>query len=258
MKQLLIITSFLLLGFISEDPKVIIKKNDYSVVDKLGNIFVIRKDEIDKYKESGLIKKYSRKAFGNISYVDASNALRILLFYKNANKIIFLDNLLSENSEVLDLYKLQGINASVVCNSSNNQFWLFDMNNSELLKINNDLSISLRTGNLRAQIDDEISPVIIKEINNQLYLVDKKLGVFIFDYFGTMIKKLPLFNIKNLYLHNDVLIYTNDENLLFQYDMMSFDIQKIDSCKSCKSVYYSYPYIIKEKGDSIIYKNLIL
>lgn len=131
--------------------------------------------------------------------------MRILLFYKNANKIIFLDNQLSENSDVLDLFKLPSITVSTVCNSSNNQFWIFDANNTELLKIGADMSISLRTGNLNNQINEKITPTLIKEVNNQLYLLDQKLGIFVFDYFGTLIKKIPLFGIKNFSIDNAAL-----------------------------------------------------
>ncbi len=246
-----------LLGLSFDNPKMIIKQNDYSVVDKLGNLYLINKDEIEKYKDGIAIKKYSKKTFGRISSVDASNAMRILLFYKNANKVIFLDNQLSENSDALDLFRLPSITVSAVCNSSNNQFWVFDANNAELLKISTDLSISLRTGNLNNQINEKITPILIKEVNNQLYLLDQTLGLFVFDYFGTLIKKIPLFGLKNFNADNTGLFYTDRNNYIYRYDFLSFEREKIDSCFNCKIFYFSYPYLIKHIQDTVSYKSSI-
>jgi hypothetical protein len=240
--------------FKMDGEKIIVKQNDYSVVDRLGNIYLIHNDEIEKYKEGVAIKKYSRKQFGNITHVDASNAMRILLFYKNTNKIIFLDNQMSENSDVIDLFKLLTVTATSVCNSSNNQFWVYDANNAELLKITNDLTISTRTGNLNNQMDEKINPSILKEINNQLYVIDKKLGVFVFDYFGTLIKKIPLKGIEKFEVINDYIVFTDPNKDLFQYHLISFEMQKIDSCHTCKTIYYNYPYIVKENKDTLTYK----
>jgi hypothetical protein len=249
-----LLIAFMLLALKLDGVKMIIKQNDYSVVDRLGNIYLIHNDEIEKYKEGVAIKKYSRKQFGNITNVDASNAMRIMLFYKNTNKIIFLDNQMSENSGVIDLFKLLTVTATAVCNSSNNQFWVYDANNAELLKITNDLAINTRTGNLNNQMDEKINPSIIKEINNQLYLIDKKLGVFVFDYFGTLIKKIPIKGIEKFEVSNDYMLFSNQNKDLFQYHLLSFETQKIDSCRTCKAIYYNYPYIIKENNDTLTYK----
>jgi hypothetical protein len=242
------------LAFKLDGEKMIVKQNDYSVADRLGNIYLIRNDEIEKYKEGVAIKKYSRKQFGNITNVDASNAMRIMLFYKNTNKIIFLDNQMSENSDVIDLFKLLTVTATAVCNSSNNQFWVYDANNAELLKITNDLNISTRTGNLNNQMDEKINPTALKEINNQLYLIDKTQGVFVFDYFGTLIKKIPIKGIEKFEVVNDYILFSNQNKDLFQYHLVSFETQKIDSCRACKAIYYAYPYIIKENKDTLTYK----
>jgi uncharacterized protein (DUF2384 family) len=249
-----LIIAITILAFKLDGDKMIIQQNDYSVVDKLGNIYLIRNDEIEKYKEGVPIKKYSRKQYGNITHVDASNAIRIMLFYKNANKIIFLDNQMSENSDIIDLFKLLTVTATAVCNSSNNQFWVFDANNAELLKISNDLAISSRTGNLNNQMDEKINPSTLKEINNQLYLSDKTHGVFVFDYFGTLIKKIPIKGVEKFDVVNDYIIFSNKKNELFRYHLLSFETQKIDSCIPCKAIYYNYPYIIKEHKDTLIYK----
>ncbi len=241
-------------AFVQDDTKTIVHAYDFSAVDKLGNIYLIKNDEIEKYKDGVASKRYSRKGFGNITAVDASNALRILLFYKNANKIVFLDNQLSEKSEVIDLFKLQTINAKVVCNSSNNQFWVFDVNNAELIKVGSDLTIASRTGNLNNQMEDAISPSMLKEINNLVYLVDVKLGIFVFDYFGTLIKKIPLLDVQHFEVVNDAIYYANTKKEIWQYDMQSFDSKKIEACIDCQRIYYDTPYIVLEKKDTLIYK----
>jgi hypothetical protein len=258
--KLLILSSLiLLLAFQTDRHYTIISSHEIAISDKLGNIYVVKKDELIKYKDGLAIKVFSKKTLGPISSLDVSNPLRLLLFYKNSNKITFLDNQLSENSGIIDLFQLLNVSPLLLCNSSNNQFWLFDQNNTELLKVKLDLSISNRTGNLNNQIESNINPNAMREINNQLFLNDPSKGVFIFDYFGTLIKKIPIKNVAQFDVVNNELIYSVlKQKQLYKYNMKSFETSPIDSCMSCDRIYFTFPYSFQELGDSLYIQNIKL
>src|ERR1700739_3471195 len=71
---------------------------DFFTTDNQSNIYIVKGNELTKYNTSGkLLYKYSNKNLGNIDFVDASNMLRLLVFYKNFLQVVFLDNTLSMN-----------------------------------------------------------------------------------------------------------------------------------------------------------------
>ncbi|UPT66170.1 MAG: hypothetical protein M0D57_17035 [Sphingobacteriales bacterium JAD_PAG50586_3] len=60
-------------------------------VDKLDNVYVINDNEIFKYKPDGkLFNRYSNKSLGKVTMIDVSNPLKILLFYKDFSRIVYL------------------------------------------------------------------------------------------------------------------------------------------------------------------------
>jgi hypothetical protein len=104
------------------------KSTDYFTTDNEGNLYTINADEIMKFNNKGILEfRFSNKSLGNISHVDARNKLKILLFYKDFSKLWFLDNMLAESRNTILLQDFRLDQASVVCMSFNNGFWVFDL-----------------------------------------------------------------------------------------------------------------------------------
>src|ERR1700758_5875448 len=77
-------------------------KADFFTTDNFGNTYLIKAEEIRKYTATGdLLKIYSNKNLGKITSVDASNSLRLLVFYKDFASIAILDDQLSQNSDII-------------------------------------------------------------------------------------------------------------------------------------------------------------
>jgi hypothetical protein len=103
---------------------------DFFTTDNQSNLYIVKANELTKYDKKGkLLYKYSNKNFGNIDFVDASNMLRLLVFYKNFSQIVFLDNTLSLNGESVSLDKIGFQQTQLVCSSHNNGLWLYDQQN---------------------------------------------------------------------------------------------------------------------------------
>ncbi len=113
-------------SFQSDKGKVlIVKPHDYFTLDNLGNYYLIKDGEIIKYLANGkYFSRYSNKKLGTITSVDATNALRIMLFYKDQQQVVFLDNQLSQKTDAVSLEAMGLEQTDLTCISANNGFWM--------------------------------------------------------------------------------------------------------------------------------------
>ena len=64
--------------------------------DPIGNFYIYIKGDITKFNSDGIeTARYSSREYGDISYVDATNSLKVLVVFKEFSKAILLDAALS-------------------------------------------------------------------------------------------------------------------------------------------------------------------
>ncbi len=231
------------------------KKNSQIKIDAFGNIYEISQNEITKYNSLGILqKKFSTKRYGIIDVLDVTNPLKILVYYKDFQQIIFLDNQLTATSNVISLESMGYEQTNIICSSSNNSFWIFDKQNNELLRFNSDLKPLVKTGNLKRILDININPTFIQEHNNYVYLNCPNEGILVFDIYGTYYKTIPIKQLKEFNIINgDVFYYQN--NILKQYQSSTFNtIEKPFSDTLIKTVYWQNNKYYKLYSDSLIVK----
>jgi hypothetical protein len=230
-----------------------LEKKSHIEIDGFGNMYVINNDEIIKYNANGILqKKFSTKRYGKIDFVDAMNPLKILVYYKDFQQIMFLDDQLTETSSMISIETLGYEQTSVVCSSNNNSFWLYNKQNNELLRFNSDLKTLVKTGNLKRILDIDIKPNFMQEHNNYLYLNFPTEGILVFDIYGTFYKTIPLKNLKEFNIVNgDVFYFEN--NTLKQYQAQTFNtIEKRFSDTLIQDVYWQNNRFYKAYKDSLI------
>ncbi len=223
-----------------------------ALVDALGNIYVIRGDEIKKYNPLGVfLKTFSNKRYGSIEDVDVSNPLKILVYYRDFQQVLFLDNQLSPAAEVISLEKAGYEQASLVCSSINNSFWLYDKQNNELLRFDGELRPLVKTGNLKRILDLDIQPNYMRESGNYLYLNCPKEGILVFDIYGTFYKTIPIKNLKEFAIINGNVFYY-ENFVLKEYEAQSFNtIEKPFPDPLLKTVYWKNDRYYKVYSDSL-------
>lgn len=229
------------------------EKNAHIEIDAFGNIYVINTNEIIKYNSSGILqKKFSTKRYGKIDFVDAMNPLKILVYYKDFQQLIFLDNQMSASSDVISLESIGYEQTSLVCSSSNNSFWIYDKQNNELSRFDAELKSLVKTGNLKRILDIDIKPNYMQEHNNYLYLNCPNEGVLVFDIYGTFYKTIPLKNLKEFNVVNgDVFYY--DNHSLKQYQAQTFNtIEKQFPDSLISNVIWQNSKIYKVYSDSLV------
>lgn len=191
----------------------------YISSDGLGNFYIVRKNVIDKYSINGTLQStFSNKSFGDISHIDVSNPLKPLLFYKEFAQLVFLDNMMTVHGGPVRLEERGFQDVQLAASSHNNGIWLYTAQNSELMRLDEQMEITHRTGNLRQQLGADISPVFMIENNNRVFLNSPSVGVLIFDVFGTYHKTVPLMDLDNFQVQEDNIIYRGN-GTLYSYNI---------------------------------------
>lgn len=157
-------------------------------VDELAQSYTISPNNtIVKYDQDGKkLFEYSDNTLGPITSFDASNPLQILAFYERFQAIKIFDRTMNLTNEI-DLNKLDLFEIHAVGSSNDNNFWLFDELNQELLKIDKQGKIQGRNNDLRLRLEKNSTPHYIVEYQNMVYLFDEEHGILIFNNFGEYI-----------------------------------------------------------------------
>ncbi len=229
------------------------KKNNGVKADPFGNVYVIGTNEISKYNYKGILQKtFSNKRYGKISFLDVTNPLKILVYYKDFQQIVFLDDQLTLSNNPISLENLGYEQTSLVCSSMNNSFWLYNNQNNELVRYSKELKPLVKTGNLKQILQSDIKPNFIKEHNGNLYLNCPSFGILVFDIYGTFSKTIPLKNLKEFDVVNGNIFYF-ENNTLKEYQLQTFNtIEKQFTDTLIKTVYWNNSTFYKVYADSLI------
>lgn len=194
----------------------------YITNDELGNIYSIQTDNtLARYNGAGDSTGFYRSALnGDLKAIDATNPLRLLLYYPSFNKIAILDRQLALKTEI-DLRKLQIFSPTAVATASDGHLWVYDPVNARLLKLD-DAGTQLSEGiDLRQQLSFVPKAAFLLERNRRLYMCDTVHGILVFDQFATYVTTLPFSNVFTLQAFDQQLVFARGDTL-HRYDMQSF------------------------------------
>lgn len=207
--------------------KTISMQADFFSADHLGNIYSVKGGQLEKFSSDGKPENsYSSKILGNITAMDVSNPMKIVLFYKNLSQVVFLDNTLSRQGDPVALENTGLEQAILVCSSVNNGIWVYDQRNFQLVRMDQNLKMVAETGNITQQTGGELNPDFLIEKNNRLYLNDTSRGILVFDVFGTYSKTIPLKNAGNIHVVEDFLFFIR-EGKFFSFSLKMLEQKEI-------------------------------
>jgi len=197
--------------------------------DHLNRIYLIDNNQIFKLNHAGdTLYVYSNKTLGNINCLDVNNTLRPILFFKENARIVVTDNTLSaqQNSyslEDLDLYQAQLIATSLV----DNGIWIYDQELFQLIKVNKEFERIYESGNLEQVLQkDNLNPSQILEHKDMVYMVCLK-GILVFDIYGSYIKTIPLLNVGEIQIEDNIMYYQKEGNY-YGYGLIDFEEVKVE------------------------------
>jgi hypothetical protein len=193
------------------------------VNDNLGNIYILEKSSLKKYDAEGnFLYSYTELSDGQITDIDVTDPLKIIIFNSDFGKIKFLDNKLSLKKDAILLPDLGFNSASLVAASYDSGFWIFDPLLNQLVRFDKDLQLSQQSGNISDLIGYEFKPDFIIEYDNKVYVNDPQYGIFVFDRYGTYLKNIPVRNIPAFQIFSNQIIYL-EKNVLKSLDIKTYE-----------------------------------
>ena len=158
--------------------------------DELGNLFYMKGQAF--YRKSGdRVFSFSNVDLGEISQVDMGNPFKILLFYRDFNSVIILDNNLNELSQRLDFTgETQFNNVLYVANSSQNNIWLYADDNKLHLYNYQELQEQLQTQAMTFYEKDFEALGLVSTFKN--VWIRSETEILNFNEYGNYVETYPL------------------------------------------------------------------
>lgn len=184
-------------------------------VDGLENVYISEYGLINKYDSTSKLKfTQSIKALGTMKQLVPVNTMKLVYFSEEQQTLCYFDNTLSSLDDCIDLSDQNIINAVLVSESNQpNKLWVLDNLNSRLLLLSLDNLFQLQTiVNLKGLLSiGEITD--IKERGNRLMVLDKNSGVYILDYYGTLIDSYRTTDIRAIDANEQMLFILKEDKL---------------------------------------------
>lgn len=191
--------------------------------DKLGNYFVVNREGVlEKFDINGQVSfSYTNLRLGRITSFDATDPMKILVFFRESQQLVVLDNTLSEISSV-PLNQMQGRYFSSAARTWDGSMVLFDNHNELILKTNDKLLIEDESFPLFQEGFPGYKPGQMKCSSGNIVLNDPKRGFILMDNFLDFRKFVPLPGAHLIQVNDDELIYLKKDKL-FRMDMSFFE-----------------------------------
>jgi hypothetical protein len=208
-----------------------LKKIEYPIssftVDNLGELYVIDIDnQLKKYNEKGdsvgVFNQVTK--YGKLTYVEAQNPWKAILFYRDYLTIVLLDKYLKVLTNI-NLRNQNIFRANAVTTSYDNNIWLFDEQDNKLKKIDDNGNNIFETVDFRLLFDTVPTPQKIIDADGFVYLYDPEKGLYTFDYYGSFKNKLTFLHWTDIQVI-DKQIYGFDKEHLYRYAPPLPDVKK--------------------------------
>lgn len=257
MKSLFIICLFLVLPQTDLQPdNQFPATSDFILTDAIGNIYSVKGNNITSYNSEGQkLFSYANPFMGDISYVDVKDPMRILLFFKDFNKVIFLSNKLTELGSPIELDNIGYNGVSICCNSHLGGFWLFDSQAIQLVHLNSNLE-AVHKGTVLRNIfkNSQEIPLQLIEDNDMIYMSLPKTGLLVFDKFGAYQKTLPIMNIGRFQTFgNKIIHYANNQLYSYNKDLIPDSISLPQNLHIISASIYKNQIVASNKEEIFIF-----
>ena len=196
---------------------------EWAWLDARGNQYTIPGHKwVRQFQAEGeSVVEYSKSGFGNIHSADFSDPYKILLFYRDQQKIVLLDNALGELA-VLDLGKLEGHFFTSAIHATDGDFWLWDAHSLRLIKIDDQFRIRDESFPVYQEGFPDFKGEYLLRNGKDLLVADPAQGVLWFDELGNFYRHLPVTGFTFIQLHNNLLVYSRDLEL-WLYDLSLYE-----------------------------------
>ena len=224
----ILIINFLCFSLQSQEVIPAVKQSDTQLTcdiflgfDNQKSIYSLKNNILTK-NSNGITYQYNNLSLGKITNVDFQNPLQIVIFYKNFNTVVLLDNQLNEIKKIDFNLQSTPVTIEAVALSSQNQIWIYDSISSKigLYNVNTDTFKWIST-----MLENPIS--YYESDYTHFYWTDINLNLYRISIYGTIEKLgiLPKFDVIQLTKNGNSIYKIDDE--LYYYDLTSKSSSKI-------------------------------
>ena len=186
-------------------------------IDRRGTLYLADKDNnLRQLTTAGQpLNTYSPAQPGHVAVLEAWNQNAVLVFYDDRQQVLLLDRFLAPLSEIRLADYIDGTVRTATL-APDGLLWLLDESNLVLrefdpqnLRLVQNTPLDLLIGRSRPDFR------FLRQYQNNIYLVDRTSGVFVFDNLGNYRKKLPFTGLDFVTFRGDELAYLKDGALHF-------------------------------------------
>jgi len=178
--------------------------------DNLGANYFIANNVFFKEKEGKLLQ-YQNLSFGKIERADLINPMNLLLFYKDFNAVVFLDNQLNEIRRINFSDFPEPLTVIAMGNASQNRLWVYN-------SINQQIGLFDYLKNTIAYLAQPIKgmPVHYETDFNHFYWLDDSGNRYSCDLFGkiSFMGRFPV-ETKAQFVSEATMLYLKDNQLRY-------------------------------------------
>jgi hypothetical protein len=201
---------------------------DKASQDSYGNLYICdKKGNINKYDSLGtFLLNYSPQKLGNVTLIEASNTIKIFVFYRDFQEYTLLERFLGPMPN--SAFNQDDIGfARQATLASDYNLWVIDDTDFSLKKYDRQFNKVLNKTALDLILDArDYDITFLREYQSNLYLCDKLSGILVFDSFGSYKKKIPFKGIDFFSFHDDELYYLQNDSLHF-FHLYLFNTREI-------------------------------
>jgi hypothetical protein len=223
---------------------------DYIKIDPYGNIYAVKETQLSKFSPQGkLLFSYSDHKLGVISSIDVFNPMKIMLFYQDAGKLIFLNEQLTLINNSISLHDANYFTISMASYSTANQIHLYDNVNRYLIT----LDFNMREISRTPINFPSFNPQRMIELEEKsLAFQDSEAGVYLFDSFGTFNKLIPIITSNAVEVTPELIYYTNNnEIVIYNYKLLKSDTQQLPISDVIQTLLYRNNIILLRQNGTI-------
>jgi len=196
-------------------------------VDNLGNVYVLSAgNQLRKFNAAGdsLAVFNDVRRYGKIASIDATNPLKILVYYREFTMVIELDRFLNIVNTI-DLRRQNILQARAVSLAYDNNVWVYDELDARLKRIGDDGSLVDQTNDFRQLFDSTPDPSVIRDQGGLVYLYDAAKGVYVFDRYGGFKTRIAMPGLQDFDVIDKSMV-ARDQDKFYRYRLGTLDMKE--------------------------------
>ena len=189
----------------------------YVTADQLSNVYLVNEENaLEKYDSTGKrVARYTNNRLGNIAFADASNPLKILLWYADFQTIVTIDRTLNEIGQI-NLTEAGFQNVRSVAQAQDGNVWVYDDARFRLIKISAAGSVLQESQPMNLVFPKRLTVACIRDNGETVFVSDPVQGISSFDQYGTLLRTYPDLKTGWFEVLGDWLVFPENNVLRFE------------------------------------------